>query len=173
MVRRSREVHRRFTRLRMSIDDSHVAGPRTVCDLLENKVLGAEDFEEGRVFCWCADQDQVVVFFVVEREKAASLDPKILVQRVKYLVKRMHSQDLADSSVVIQDECVRVAGRIEITHPSIWPANESRVTENDPRLLGAREETLPEDTVGQGRGWLDSGWSVIRVGQQERVVCMR
>src|SRR5258706_15152643 len=112
MVRRSREVHRRFTRLRMSIDDSHVAGPRTVCDLLENKVLGAENFEEGRVFCWGADQDQGVVFFVVEREKAASLYSKILGQRVKYLVKRMHRQDLADSRVVDQEEGLCLRGRV-------------------------------------------------------------
>src|SRR5258708_8878549 len=143
MVRRSREVHRRFTRLRMSIDDSHVAGPRTVCDLLENKVLGAEDFEEGRVFCWCADQDQVVVFCVVEREKAASLDPKILVQRVKYLVKRMHGQDLAASSVVIQDECVRVPPRIEITHPGICPATETPVTATHPSPPCAAPKPLP------------------------------
>src|SRR5258706_5424924 len=115
MVRRSREVHRRFTRLRMSIDDSHVASPHTVCDLLENKLLGAEDFEEGRGFWGCADQNQVVVFCVVEREKTASLDPQILVQRVKYLVKRMHRQDLADSTVGIQDEGGSLAGPIVIT----------------------------------------------------------
>src|SRR5258707_15759919 len=113
MVRRSRQVRRRFTRLRMSIDDSHVAGPRTVCDLLENKVLGAEDFEEGRVFCWGAGQDQVVVFCVVEREKAASLDPKILGERVKYLVEGMDGQDPPDSRVVIQDEGGPVAAPIE------------------------------------------------------------
>src|SRR5260370_6506210 len=146
----------------MNVDDSDVASPHTRCDLLENKLLGAEDFEGRRVFRWRADQDQIIVFCIVQRKKAASLDAKILVQRAKYLVECMLGQNFADSSVVVQDWRFRVARCIEVAHAGIRPANESRVTENNPRLLRAREETLPEDAIGQG--WLrcfDPGMRIV------------
>src|SRR5258707_5654969 len=61
---------------------------------------------------------------------------------------RSHRQHFTDSGVVIQDHRPGILGTIVITHANVWPADEGRVAEDDPRLLGPGEKPSPENVKG-------------------------
>src|SRR6266446_10304415 len=64
---------------------------------------------------------------------------------LKNTIQSVHRQHFADSRVVIQDHRAGILGTIVVAHANVGPADEGRVTEDDPRLLRSGEKTFPEN----------------------------
>jgi hypothetical protein len=134
--------------LRMEIDDFGVAAAITVADLAEDEFLGAGDVEEGEIFRGRADEDEVIVFGVVEGEEAATFYAEFLVKEVEDTVEFVDGEDFADAGVVIEDELAFVSGGVVVAHADVGAAGEGGVAEDDPRFFGASEEAAPESMEG-------------------------
>ena len=73
-------------RLRMHIDDRQVAFAVGPAPIVGKQIHGYWEFRQGEVFRRRAQEDQVIIFDVVEREQAAALYPNLPVQRAEDLV---------------------------------------------------------------------------------------
>src|ERR1700731_1007137 len=128
----------------MKIDDLHGAHARPRSDLPEVEFLDIWQLQEGQIFRRRANEDEIVVFCVIQGKQAAALDANLLMKLPENIIQRVYRQHFADSSVVIQDHRAGIPGTIVIAHASVRPADEGSVTEDDPRLLRPGKKPSPE-----------------------------
>lgn len=138
------EVELRFAGLRVDIDDREIALARAGIDAIENKLLCAGNFAEVQILGGGADEDDVVVLGIVEREEAATLDAKLAVERTDDQIEIVDGQDFADAGVVIPNGVARILEGIEVAHAGLGASDESGIAEDDPRLVRTTKKRLPE-----------------------------
>src|SRR5207302_9484847 len=112
---------------------------------LEHKVLRTRNFTQRQVLRWRTNEDQVIVLGVDQRKKTAALNTQILVEQIEDFIKSMHRQNFSHARVVIEDVRSGVLRGVVITHSTVRTPHESRIAEDDPGLLRAREKPLPEN----------------------------
>ena len=151
-TRRSRKEFLAFVGLWVPVDNGMVAFTRTGGDLLENEFLSAWNFQQRKIFNWRADENQIVVFGVVQRKEASSLEPDAAVKKAENAIEFVNGQNLADAGIVVENIGVAIMRRIAVTHARLGPADKSGVAENDPRLFRPRGETSPKNSK-RGRDW--------------------
>ncbi len=75
-------------------------------DFLEHEILRAREFQEREVFGRRTDENEIVVFGIVQGEQASSLDANLLAQLPKDLIQSVHGDHFSDSRVVVEDSCL-------------------------------------------------------------------
>src|SRR5262249_2893918 len=115
----------------MHIDDFHVARARTIGDASKEKLLDTWNFQQGEIFAGRSNENQIVVFCVVQREQAAPFNTKRLVQSGKDKVEIVHGKDFAYASIVVENRRFPVFFGVVIAHAGVGTAYESGVTEDD------------------------------------------
>src|ERR1700682_2798029 len=124
LVRRRRQKLLWLAGTRMKIDDLHGAGARSRGELFEDEFLGVGEFQEREVLRRRTDEDEIVVFGIIEGKQASALDTNWLMKTGQDVIQGMHREHFADSRVVIQDYSAGIPGPIVIAHTGIGPAHE-------------------------------------------------
>src|SRR4051812_44213215 len=94
-----------------------------------------------------------MIFSVIEREQAATLNTQVTVQGSEDPIQFVNSQDLSDTGVVIENWPRRIASAVEIAHPGFRAPNKSAIAKDHPGIFGAGKERLPESR--------EYGWNVF------------
>ena len=95
-------------------------------------VLG--EFQEGEVLRRRTNEDEIVVFGIVEGKQASAFDTNWLMKTGQDVIQGMNCEHFADSGVVIQDYSAGIPGPIVIAHTDIGPAHKCCIAEDDPGL---------------------------------------
>src|SRR5579859_7334817 len=140
----------------MNVEDGEISLARAGVESLENKFLRSGNIQEREILRWRADENQVVIFGVIEREQGAALDPNRPIEEPKHQIELVDRQHLSDPGVMIEDEGARIGCGVEVAHPGLGPSYKVAVAEDDPGLLRAVHETIPKNLIGSG-DWLASG----------------
>src|SRR5258708_17072420 len=111
----------------MKIDDLHGAHKRPGSNLLEDKFLRVRQLQEGQIFRRRADEDEIVVFCVIQGKQAAALYANLLMELSENIIESVYRQHFADSGVVIRDYRAGIPSTIEVAHASVRPADEGCV----------------------------------------------
>src|SRR5216683_1827161 len=98
-----RNILFRFSRLWVHVGDFHGPFGNAGSDLLEDEALSVGNLEENQVFYRRTDENEIVIFGIVQREQATAFDANTLVKLRKDVVQSMDGENFADSGVVIQD----------------------------------------------------------------------
>jgi len=122
----------------MPVDDGQLAFVRGGGNPLKSEFLSGGEIEQGEILSGRADEDQVVVLGIVEREQPSAFDMKGAPHQAEGAVQSVHREHLAHAGVVIEDHIPRVAGGIEIAHPRFRAADEDRVAEDHPGIFRRR-----------------------------------
>src|SRR5258707_12354414 len=134
----------------MEINDLHGASAGHRSDLFEDECLGGGQLQNGEIFGRRANEDEIVVFGVVQGKQAAALDANLLAKSSENAIEGVHRKHFTDSGVMIQDHRAGILGTIVIAHASVGPADESCVAEDDPWLLRSGEKPPPENMKSNG-----------------------
>src|SRR5258708_3286990 len=127
----------------MKIHDLHGAHAWSRSNLFEGEFLSGWQLQEGEIFRRRANEDEVVVFGVVQGKQAAGVDGNLLMKFSKNVIQGMHRQHLTDSGVEVRDYRAGILSTIVVAHANVRPADEGCVAEDDPRLLGSGEKPSP------------------------------
>jgi len=153
----------------MNIDNSLITFAGAGLDPVKHKFLGAGDFKERKILRGRADEDEVVIFGVIEGEKAAAFDTNSAMKEVEDVVEFVDTEDLSDAGVMIENGGIAVALSIAVPHASFRAAHEGSVAENDPGFILAGDEAVPKNLEG-GRsrlaGGSGAGWNRVARGHQ-------
>src|SRR5215471_6169397 len=144
--RRRCQILIRFPCLRVFVDDFHISGTRPGLNLLKDKFTSAWNLLQSQILRRRANENQVVVFCVVQRKKASSLNPQGLVECSENQIQIVNRKNLSDASVMIKNRTLSILGGVVIPHARIGASDEGGIAENDPRFFGTRGKTSPEDT---------------------------
>src|SRR6266478_3426971 len=128
----------------MNTDDRQIALARPGTNPLKDKLLGARNLEQGEVFRRRTNENQVIVFRVVEGEQAPALHTKAPVKGCKSVIETVHGQDFTDTGVVVPKHIPRIPGRIVVAHAGLRAAHEGCIAEDGPRLFRSSEKAPPE-----------------------------
>ena len=90
----------------MDVDDFRIAFAGAGFDAVKDEFLRAGNFEQSEIFQRRADENQIVVLGIVEREQAATLDAQVAMESVEERVEFVDGDDFADAGVVIEDRAV-------------------------------------------------------------------
>src|SRR6267378_859955 len=162
LVRRRRKKFFRLARFRMKIDNFHSARAPPGSDLFECEFLGAWQLQERQIFRRRANEDEIVVFCVIQGKQATALDANLLMKSSENVIEGVHRQHFSDSGVVIQDHCAGIPGTVVVAHTNERPADEGRVTEDDPGLLRPGEKPYPENVKSHRQIRAVAGWAGFR-----------
>src|ERR1700687_6482110 len=80
LVRRRRKKLFGLARFRMKIDDFHGARARPRSDLFECEFLGVWQLQERQIFRRRANEDEIVVFCVIQGKPATAFDANLLMK---------------------------------------------------------------------------------------------
>src|SRR5207245_9029932 len=78
LIRGRGKIGFRFTRFGMNIDNLDVAGTRTGRDLLKYELVGTGDFKKREILRRGSNENQIIIFCVIQGEQAAALDANLL-----------------------------------------------------------------------------------------------
>src|SRR6266436_7250069 len=93
----------RLSRLWVHVGDFHGSFGNARWDSLEDEALSVWNLEENQVFYRRTDENEIVIFGIVQREQATAFDANTLAKLRKDVVQSMDGENFADSGVVIQD----------------------------------------------------------------------
>src|SRR5580704_3539764 len=151
----------------MNIEDGKISLAWSGIKPLEDEFPAAGNVGQSEILRRRAYKNQVIILSVVQREKRATLNPKLAIEEIENVIELVDRQHFSNASVVIENECARVRRRIEVAHASLGATDEAAVAEDHPRLLRAGDETIPKNLVG-GRHWLDGDRLRAGAGQEDR-----
>src|SRR4029077_3299846 len=98
-IRETRTVGSGFALTRRYVDDFHLSRARTLQYAAEEELFRAGNFQKREFSAGRADEDQIVVFGVVERKEAATFYAQRLVQGCKNKVEVVYGQNFAHTGV--------------------------------------------------------------------------
>src|ERR1035437_8723887 len=114
----------------MNVQYGKISFSRPGVQAPENKFLGSRNIEQGEIFRWRTNENQVVVLGIVQREQGSALDPDRTIEERENMVQFVNGQHLSHAGVVVEDESAPVGGWIEVAHPSFGPSNKAAVAED-------------------------------------------
>jgi len=133
----------------MKIDDLHGAHKRPGSNLLEDKFLRVGQLQERQILRRRANEDEIVVFGVIQGKQATALDANLLMKFSENIIEGVHRQHFAHSGVMIRNRRAGILGSIVVTHANVRPADKGCVTEDDPRFLWPGEKPFPKNVKSQ------------------------
>src|SRR5258705_9457053 len=127
----------------MKIDNFHSARARPRSDPFECECLGVWQLQERQIFRRETNEDEIVVFCVIQKKQDTALEANLLMKFSENIIEGVLRQHFSDSGVVIQDRCAGIPGTVVVSHANERQAYEGRVAEDDPGLLWPSENTSP------------------------------
>ena len=88
----------------MNIQYGKISFARAGVKSPENKFLRSRNIEQREIFRGRADENQVVVLGVVQREQGSALNPDRTIEERENMVEFMNGQHLSHAGVVVENE---------------------------------------------------------------------
>src|SRR5260370_16332988 len=127
----------------MKIDDLHGAHKRPGSNLLEDKFLRVGQLQERQILRRRANEDEIVVFGVIQGKQATALDANLLMKFSENIIEGVHRQHFAHSGVMIRNPPAGILGSIVLIHPNLRPAGKGLLLEGYPRISSPSANLFP------------------------------
>src|SRR5579884_2380490 len=128
----------------MRVRDHDAVVSRAVWRRTKLKLRCARQVAQMNIVARRADEDQIIVLHVIEREQAAALDPEVVIEGGEDAVQFVNGEHFALARKVAGIRLPLVARRIIVAHWLLGTAAEPGVAEDRPRGGAALNERRPE-----------------------------
>src|ERR1700721_3070603 len=113
--------------MRVEVEDGQVSLARPGIETVKDKFLGSRDIEQTQIFGGRADENQVVVLGVIQREQGAAFDANGTIEKIEDPIELVDRQDLSHPGVVVENEGALVGRGIEVAHSCLRSSHKAAI----------------------------------------------